>query len=76
MGRGTRKLEIVNVSIWVAVTWVYTHVEIHHSVHITFVHFTEFIPQKKSKTKKIRPYILIACPTIEYHCGFHCEHLF
>lgn len=45
-GRGTRKRESANVLIWVAVTWVHTCVEIHHSVHISFVRFTEFIPQK------------------------------
>lgn len=56
MGRVTRTLESANVLTWVAVTWVHTYVEIHHSVHISFVHFAEFIPQKL-KVKKTNTHI-------------------
>lgn len=46
MGRDMRKLEMFRDLIWVAVTCVGTYVEI-HSIHISFVYYTEFIPQKQ-----------------------------
>lgn len=42
-----RKLETLYILIQAAVKWVYTYVEIHHSVHTSFVHLTEFIPHKR-----------------------------
>ena len=33
-----------------------------------------WIYTSKNKATKSRPYILIACPTIEHHCGFRCKH--
>lgn len=49
--------------IWVAVTCVGTYVEI-HSIHISFVYYTEFIPQKQKFFFKKEKRILILCPTI------------